>query len=137
MNKDLYGKHFQIDNEMVEHLSQFSNEEAISSLVKNKKISYSNAKKLKHEIENGRKDQLGGDKFYGWLNRVLGSERNKISTGQDAKLEAGLPNSHIKTHKKDGLNDLNRPTKSHQNYNDDIKINESLKRINEIISKLI
>lgn len=137
MNKDLYGKHFKVDDDIVNNLNEYRGEESIANIINTKSISYSNAKRLKNRMENGEKDKLGGDKFYNWITQTLNSKRGAIASDKDAKMEAGLANSHIKTHNKNGLNHLNRPTKSHSSYNDDIKINESLKRINEIISKLI
>jgi hypothetical protein len=35
------------------------------------------------------------------------------------------------------LADMNRPSKEHSKFNDDIKITESLKRITEIMKKII
>jgi len=35
------------------------------------------------------------------------------------------------------LSNMNRDAKSHKGYNDDIKITENLKRINELMKKLI
>ena len=35
------------------------------------------------------------------------------------------------------LSNMNRDVKSHKDYNDDIKITENLKRINDLIKKII
>jgi hypothetical protein len=50
-----------------------------------------------------------------------------------------LPNQFIKKHEKNNLSNMNRPSKSHysnvDNYN--IQVTENLKRINDLIKKLI
>jgi hypothetical protein len=88
-------------------------------------------------MENNEKDILGGDIFYNWLKQTLGSDRNSISLSKDLKADAGLPNTHIKPHSKDSLTNIIRPSKSHSRTSDELKINESLKRINELITKII
>ena len=49
--------------------------------------------------------------------------------------EAGLPNQFNKTHQKDDLKSMNRPSKSHNDYNSEIT--ETLKRINNLMKKII
>jgi hypothetical protein len=50
-----------------------------------------------------------------------------------------LPNQFNSDHTKDDLTAMNRPSKSHNNPVDqyNIKITENLKRINEIMKKII
>ena len=50
-----------------------------------------------------------------------------------------LPNQFIQPHEKNGINDMNRPSKSHKTSigDYDLQVTESLKRINEIIKKII
>ncbi len=50
-----------------------------------------------------------------------------------------LPNQFIKPHEKDGIKNMNRPSKSHStNVEDyDLAVTESLKRINNLIKKII
>jgi hypothetical protein len=50
-----------------------------------------------------------------------------------------LPNQYIKPHEKDGLKSMNRPIKSHStNIEDyDLAVVEHLKRINNLIQKII
>jgi hypothetical protein len=137
VNKDLYGKYYKIPPHILKHLQSCAGEQTIGNLLSSGNISYSLIKKCIHRMENGEKDALGGDTFYGWLKQTLNSDRSSLETSKNAKSEAGISNAHIQTHKKDGLKNLNRPSQNHYGTNDDIKINESLKRINEIISKLI
>lgn len=140
MNKDLYGKDYQIPPHIIDHLQNHSGNETIGNLLSKGNISYSLLKKIKHRIENGEKDSLGGDKMLGWVNQTLTSDRGSLENSKNAKKESGLSNAFNKSPKDNdpkGLSNLNRPSKSHHTHNDDIKITESLKRINEIISKII
>lgn len=140
MNKDLYGKEYSIPKHISDHLQNFSNAETIGNILSKGNISYSLLKKLKHRIENGEKDSLGGDKMLTWVTDTLNSDRSSLENSKTAKKESGLPNSFNSSPKDNdtkGLANLNRPSQSHHSHNDDIKITESLKRINEIISKII
>lgn len=137
MNKDLYGKSYQIPENILTHLQKYSNNETIKNLLSSGQISYSLIKKCIHRMENNEKDLLGGDIFYNWLKQTLGSDRNSISLSKDIKADAGMENTHINPHSKDNVTNLNRQTKAHSRVSDELKINESLKRINELITKII
>jgi hypothetical protein len=140
VNKDLYGKEYEIPEHITKHLQSHSNEETIGNLLSKGNVSYSLLKKIKHRIENGEKDSLGGDTMLNWVNQTLNSDRNSLENSKTARKESGLPNSFNQSTKDNdpkGLSNMNRPSKSHHTHNDDIKITESLKRINEIISKII
>lgn len=137
MNKDLYGKYYEIPENILTHLQNHSGNETINNLLSKKNISYSLLKKLKHKMENGEKSELGGDTFLNWVNHSLTSDRNSLELSKNAKSETGVSNAHNATHEKNNVNNMNRPSKSHHAHNADIKITESLKRINEIMSKII
>jgi CRISPR/Cas system Type II protein with McrA/HNH and RuvC-like nuclease domain len=137
VNKDLYGKQYQIPEHILNALKTCANNETIANLLKSGNISYSLIKKCIHRMENGEKDTLGGDTFYGWLKQTLNSDRSGLETSKKAKADAGVSNAHIAPHEKGDLRTMNRPGQSHSRHNAELKITESLKRINEIISKLI
>jgi hypothetical protein len=69
---------------------------------------------------------------------MLKSMRDNISLGKEIK-SVVLPNQYIQTHQKNNLNSVNRPSKSHSNtlekYN--LQVTEDLKRINDLIKKII
>ena len=132
MNKDLYGKQYKIPDSTLKHLKKFETNETVGNLLSTGNASYSLLKKLKHRMENGEKDSLGGDHMLGWVNHTLNSDRSSIEVGKEAKAQSGMPNAYIRPHNKNKLNDLNRPSKSHSKINSDIKITEALKRINQI-----
>ena len=62
MNKDLYGKNYELPKDILDHLGNHSNNETIGNLLSKGNVSYSLLKKIKHRIENGEKNKLGGDK---------------------------------------------------------------------------
>lgn len=140
MNKDLYGKEYGIPENQLENLKKFETNERVSNLVKNGKISYSNAKKFKHDMESDSnlKQELGGDMFYNWINQTLGSDRGGIKNTKKSK-SLVMNNTFIKPHEKNSLKNMNRPTKSHKKTLEkyDTSITENLKRINEIMKKII
>ena len=140
MNKDLYGKQYQIPSHTLQHLKKYEANETVGNLLSSGNASYSQLKKMKHRMENGEKDNLGGDHMLNWINHTLNSDRNSLETSKETKSDTGVSNSYNRPHSKSDskhLNKLNRPSKSHHDFTSDIKITESLKRINEIISKII
>jgi hypothetical protein len=70
-----------------------------------------------------------------WVNETLRFLRDDIYNVKKNKQEAGLPNQFNKTHQKDDLKSMNRPSKSHNDYNSEIT--ETLKRINNLMKKII
>ncbi len=141
MNNQLYGKKYEIPETILNHLNNHSGEETIDNLLKSPEngISYSLLKKIKHRMENGEKPQLGGDTFLNWINNTLTSDRSGVEISKQAKSDV-LPNSYNKSPNDgiDSLKNMNRPSKSHRKHmTDEQRITENLKRINELISKII
>lgn len=132
MNKDLYGKQYKIPQPILDHLKKYSNNESIGNLLSNGTVSYSQLKKLKHRMENGEKKELGEDNFLGWINQTLNSDRSSVKTSKNIKQDTGIQNAHNQSHTQTGLNLGN-----HHHVNQDVRITEALKRINQIMLKLI
>jgi hypothetical protein len=137
VNKDLYGKNYPIPENILAGLKNYGANETIKNLLSSNQISYSLIKKCIHRMENGEKDTLGGDQFYNWLKQTLNSDRGSLETTKKNKSETGMANAYNQEHSKQNVNTLNRPSKSHSKLSSELKINESLKRINEIMSKII
>lgn len=131
MNSKLYNREFDIPETYLNYLRNFAQEKTISNLIEKKKITYSLLKKLKHRMEHGEKQQLGGDQFLGWINQVLNSNRSSIETMKDARSITSLDNQYITNHEKNDLSTINRPSKDHGN-----KLKEDISRINELIKIL-
>ena len=127
MNKDLYGKTYKVPDNHLKNLNKYGSEETIKNILNKGEVSYSNMKKIKNRMENGEKDKLGGDSFYNWINQSLGSDRSGLETTKKSE-SLVMNNRYMKPHAKDSLNTIEK-------Y--DSSITESLKRINEIMKKII
>lgn len=157
MNRDLYGKQIPLTEKLKNHLTSCFNKakgasERTEGYKRNKtlresdSISYQQLKRIKNWFDNYNGDVNsneyilnGGDYMKHWVDNVLQSERNNIYTNKKNKSEGGLSNQFIQPHEKNNLNTINRPSQSHkstlQKY--DTAITESLRRINEIMKKII
>jgi len=156
MNSELYGKTYPVPQDVLEYLDQCSKavgevDETTEGFKRNKdlrekgEITYQQLKRMKNWFDNfnGLENDLpfilnGGHYVKNWVNDTLGGMRNNVYMGKKAKSEV-LPNQFIQTHTKDNLNTMNRQSKSHSSTTGEINkdITESLKRINELIKKII
>jgi hypothetical protein len=149
VNKDLYGKEYEVPSDILKNLNKFKDEKTIANIINNKKISYSLLKRIKNRMENGEMDNLGGQNFKNWVEQKLGEDRRAIHTSKDVKRKSGVANAFIKPHSKD---DLVRPSKRHRkaserhdtwsdnssNFNLKLesRVIEELQIINELIKKM-
>jgi hypothetical protein len=156
MNKDLYGNTVQLPEDVVEYLQQCfdsanTDDSTIEGFKRNQELrdsretTYQQLKRMKNWFDNfnGLENDLpfilnGGHYVKNWVNDTLGGMRNNVYMGKKAKSEV-LPNQFIQTHTKDNLNTMNRQSKSHSSTTGEINkdITENLKRINELIKKII
>ncbi len=156
MNKDLYGNTVQLPEDVVEYLQQCfdsanTDDSTIEGFKRNQELrdsretTYQQLKRMKNWFDNfnGLENDLpfilnGGHYVKNWVNDTLGGMRNNVYMGKKAKSEV-LPNQFIQTHTKDNMSDMNRSSKNHNSTVGDINkdITESLKRINELIKKII
>jgi len=156
MNSDLYGKTFILPEEVVNYLQQcFDAAKGASQsnqgyrrnieLRNSKEVTYQQLKRMKNWFDgfDGDRDDLeyilnGGDYVKNWVNNTLESKRNDVDLGKEIK-SVVLPNQYIDTHEKNDLTSMNRPSEKHKSAVNkyDTAISENLKRINEIINKII
>ena len=69
-----------------------------------------------------------------WVDRTLEGLRRSDATHKEMKKEYNIDPIDTDLSEKMGwLSDLNRPSKEHSSFTDDVRINENLKRINKII----
>jgi hypothetical protein len=156
MNKDLYGHKVPLPEDVVGYLNQCYEaakgaDESTDGYRRNielrdsGEVTYQQLKRMKNFFDsfNGHENDLpfilnGGHYVKEWVNRTLGSMRNDVDLGKKVKSEV-LPNQYIQPHEKDGIKHSNRPSKSHKTnvgfY--DLEVTESLKRINDLIKKII
>jgi hypothetical protein len=156
MNSDLYGKTFVIPQEVLNYLEKCfevaKNADKTTEgykrnieLRNTKEVSYQQLKRMKNWFDsfNGTNNDLtfilnGGEYVKNWVNNTLETKRNDIDLGKEIK-SVVLPNQYNDTHQKDNIENLNRPSKSHNSAVNEIDsaINENLKRINDLIKKII
>jgi hypothetical protein len=156
MNKDLYGNKIPLPEDVVGYLDDCynaaegadDNTEGFrrnKELRDSKEITYQQLKRMKNFFDNfdGHENDLpyilnGGHYVKNWVDNTLRSMRDGIYLGKKTKSEV-LPNQFIQTHQKDDLRSMNRPSKSHSTSIEDydLQVTESLKRINELMKKII
>jgi hypothetical protein len=107
-------------------------------------IDYKVLKRIKNFFDNFKGNEkepefiLNGEfKMKNWVNNELRRMREYQKMTKKNKMDTGMMNQFIDPHAKDGL-DTYRPSKEHSKTVDkyNAAVTESLKRINEIISKI-
>ncbi len=156
MNKDLYNKKVKIPDEIREHMKNSLNSVSAESndvgfkrnneLQNAKEMTYQQLKRIKNFFDTYKGDVQeksyilnGGDYMKNWVNETLRFMRDDIYTIKKNKQNAGFENQFNRKHTKNDMSSMNRPSKSHNKPVDqyNAQITESLKRINEIMKKII
>lgn len=106
-------------------------------------IDYGQLKRIKNWFDSFKGNQNdpsfilnGGFEMKNWVNDSLRKMREYSKMTKTNKMNTGMENEFIQTHTKDGI-DV-RPSKEHKKTVDkyNAAVTESLKRINELISKI-
>ena len=155
MNSALYDKEIEFPIDKREHMSKSLAQvkdvrEDLEGYQRNKElqgketISYKQLKRIKNFFDNfkgNHKDPEyilnGGVIMRNWVNDELRKMRDTIKNNKQNKMDTGMQNQFIKPHEKKDFTNV-RPSQKHssvlQKY--DSAVTESLRRINEIISKI-
>jgi hypothetical protein len=158
VNKDLYNTSkgiIEFPDEMKEHMkicfSKVKNaDENVEGFNRNQElqnksyIEYKQLKRIKNFFDNYKGNQydapfiLNGEfKMKNWVDNELRKMREFNKMTKTNKMNTGMQNSFIKPHQKTNYTNV-RPSQEHQStmnkYN--AAVTESLRRINEIISKI-
>ena len=152
MNKDLYNKIIYLPKEILEYLevcfnhipNSNSNVEGHNRNQELRSTGYATYQQLGRiknwfdEYSGDGKDAPfilnGADYMRSWVDRTLDGLRRSDSSHKEIKKEYNIEPIDTDLGEKMGwLSDLNRPSKEHSSFTDDIRINENLKRINKII----
>ena len=137
--------HFKKTLENIEDVDK--NEEGYkrnSELQNQKTITYKQLKRIKNFFDNFKGNQKeknfilnGGMTMKNWVNNELRKLREHPKTTKQHKMDVGLQNQFIKPHEKKDFTNV-RPSQQHKStmekYN--TAVTESLRRINELISKI-
>jgi hypothetical protein len=158
VNKDLYNSSsgiVEFPKEMREHMTicfQKANcqDESMEGFKRNKElqsqktIDYKQLKRIKNFFDNfkGRQEDLpfilnGEFKMKNWVDNQLRRMREGIHITKHNKMNTGMENQFMDPHQKDKLVDV-RKSKEHKNTlaKYDVEVTESLRRINQLISKI-
>ena len=150
MNQDLKNDTYSIPDELINKLQsnlQKLNKndkgyERCNNLVNDGTVTYSQAKKLKHELENGLEDieyeTVGGEDMLNFINSSLNTRRDGVHRSKKIRQNSGEENVFKKTHTKDRTKN---PTKVRKikvsTKSDDINNNravyEEIDRIKQLI----
>ena len=158
MNKDLYNNpkgEIEFPKDKQEHMRKCFHmvkgaNENVEGFKRNKElqgknfIDYKQLKRIKNFFDNfkgNHKDPSfilnGGVEMKNWVNDVLRKMRQGLDLTKRNKADTGMQNQYIKPHEKKDFTNV-RASQKHastlQKY--DSAVTESLKRINELISKL-
>jgi hypothetical protein len=154
VNKDLYNKKVKVPDEIREHMrnsfssiSSESNDEGHKrnrELQDSDEITYQQLKRIKNYFDNFNGDVQekayilnGGDYMKKWVDDTLRYLRDDIHNSKKIASDTGMSNEFNQEKQQDDISAMNRPSKSHRKQNDDVKITETLKRINELMKKII
>lgn len=156
MNKDLYGEIIYLPKELIDHLTVCfesvpngdSNTEGFlrnQELRNNGYVTYQQLGRIKNWFDNFNGDGKdapyilnGSDYMRSWTDRTLESMRTSDGmTKQSRQDNQPEPIDKQLVNDMGWLADFNRPSKEHSNFVDDVTLSEDLKRINNIIKKII
>jgi len=155
VNKSLYDKFVEFPKDKQEHMKKSSAmvknaDENSEGFKRNKElqnknyITYKQLKRIKNFFDNfkgNHKDPAfvlnGGVMMKNWVNDQLRKMREGLNMTKTNKMNTGMQNQFIKPHEKKDFTNV-RPSQKHKSTVEkyDTAVTESLKRINEIISKL-
>ena len=155
MNKSLYDKEIEFPSHLRKHMktcfAKVKNaDENTEGYKRNKElqgqkfISYKQLKRIKNFFDNftGNQNETtfilnGGVEMKNWVNNELRRMREFIKNNKTNKMNAGMMNQFIDPHEKKDFTNV-RPSKEHTRTVDkyNAAVTESLRRINELISKI-
>lgn len=154
MNKDLYGKEYEIPRHIVNTLksalqkygnNSSENVKRVKDLTETGKATYQQLKRIKNWFDSNQNTSnpefhlLGGPGFKGWVNQTLDSDRGAIDLSKKAKSITSLDNQYLDSHEKNSdLKKHFRPSYSHKKSGHKITgIEEQIERINDLIKKIL
>lgn len=154
MNKDLYGKEYDVPPHLLNILSRSlqkygdkstENVKRVKELTETGKATYQQLKRIKNwfDTHNNTSDPefhlLGGGSFKGWVDQTLNSDRGAIDLSKKAKSVA-MDNQYLDPHEKN--NDVRKDLRPSQSHKDSIHrhstgLEEQVSRINQLIKKIL
>ena len=156
MNSKLYGNKVELPEEVVVYLGKCFDaangaDDSTEGYKRNqelrdsKNVTYQQLKRMKNFFDNfqGKESDLpfilnGGHYVKNWVNNTLTSMRGDNQRSKEIKSIA-LDNQFIAPHEKNNVVNQNRPSKDHYSSLEryDLAVTENLRRINDLIKKII
>jgi hypothetical protein len=154
MNKDLKNDFYSLPDVLfnsLKHKLDKSDEshngyKRLKNICDQKGVGYKQAKKIKHEMENGMEPEVyklvGGDDLLGWLDEKLDTRRKAVDGVKRNKMRSGLPNQFKKPHTKDKSKNstkvrIPKMAKNSDQIMNNRAIYENINKINNLIKKII
>lgn len=155
MNKSLYDKFIEFPKDKQDHMKKCMKmvkdvDEDSEGYKRNKElqsknyITYKQLKRIKNFFDNFQGNQKepsfilnGGVLMKNWVNNELRKMRDGLKITKRNKMDTGMQNQFIKPHEKKDFTNV-RPSQQHKSTREKYNsaITESLRRINEIMSKI-
>jgi len=160
-NKDLVDRMFKIPQGLYDELKGIDEKyrgkedikgmQRLRNLLSDEKLTYSEMKRLKNYFDTYSGDKSddefklnGGDRMLKWINNALKVARDAVKNVKNAKKEAGMSNTHIKSHEKDQSKNptkvrmpkLHKSTKAKDIYNNEVTYEQSKSKIINLMEKL-
>jgi hypothetical protein len=154
VNKDLYGKEYEIPRHLLNILSKSlqkygdkssENVKRVEDLIKTGKATYQQLKRIKNWFDsNGNTSDpefhlLGGGSFKGWVDQTLNGDRGSIDLAKKAK-SVVMNNQYLDSHEKntDVGKDLSPGTSHKSNiHRHATGLEEQVNRINQLIKNIL
>ena len=155
MNKELYGQVVELPKELTQYLQQCFDQVPNSDasveghkrnifLRDNGQVTFQQLERIQNWFKyfDGNKEDApfilnGGDYMNNWVTTTIDGMRNGTQTHQAVSDVIPDDVTDDLIDNMGWLSNMNRDVKSHKDHNDDIKITENLKRINDLIKKII
>ena len=136
MNNELYGKKYEIPENVLNSLENHKDETTIKNIFTNGYLTYQNMKKILHDIDNNKFQGKDLSSLKSFITQNLGSDRGSVNRQKRDASDSGMQNQYLSAHKKNDPRNIT--DKPHSKlYENNKEVVESLKRINEIMKQIL
>jgi predicted transcriptional regulator len=136
MNNELYGKKYEIPENVLNSLENHKDETTIKNIFTNGYLTYQNMKKILHDIDNNKFQGKDLSSLKSFITQNLGSDRGSVHRQKRDASDSGMQNQYLSAHQKNDPRNIT--DKPHSKlYENNKEVVESLKRINEIMRQIL
>ena len=136
MNNELYGKKYEIPENVLNSLENHKDETTIKNIFTNGYLTYQNMKKILHDIDNNKFNGRDLSSLKSFITQNLGSDRGSVNRQKRDASDSGMQNQYLSAHQKNDPRNIT--DKPHSKlYENNKEVVESLKRINEIMRQIL